>query len=354
MKRILISGYYGFGNLGDEMILEAMVSDMRGLMPDIELIVLSGSPEETAHRYSVRSLRYDDYIGIFSALRGADLFISGGGGLIQDITSQRSLLYYLGLIGLAELLRVPVMVYAQGIGPVNSALGRAAVKKALNRVSLISLRDSESKADLERMGVTEPSKVVVSDPALGLDGFRGRIKDKSGMSVGIAIREWKGAFEYKKVVALLCDKLIDEKRAEIFFVPFHQPRDTAASQDVMRMMHNKRATLCEWKDRGDITSIFSQLDLLIGMRLHALILAALNGVPVVGISYDPKVDRFVESIGQKIAGEAQTLRVNQLEEAVREVYDNRDMFAGRIESRLPELIEMAHRPAYYVRDLLGQ
>ena len=351
MKRILISGYYGFGNLGDEMILEAMVGDMRELMPDLRLTVLSGSPGETARLYGVESLDYRDFSGIFKALRTANLFISGGGGLLQDVTSRRSLFYYLGLIGLARLLGVPVMVYAQGFGPVRSALGRAAVREILNRATLVSLRDGWSKNELERLGVTDPLVSVVSDPALGLDGFNGRVKNTGPMSVGIAVRDWKGAFEYKKAIASLADKLIEDKGADIVFIPFHPPADKIASQDIMAMM-GRGATLWEWKTRSEMTEMFSRLDLLIGMRLHALILAALNGVPMVGISCDPKLDLFVKSLGQKAVGEIGTLRLCQLEEMINEVCENRGLFIDRMEKKLPELIQMSQRPAHYVKDLL--
>ena len=116
MSRYLISGYYGFGNAGDEAILRAIVRNLRECDPEAQLTVLSARPELTAREHSVEAVRRTDLLRIAACMRRADLFISGGGGLLQDVTSSRSLLYYLSLIRLAQLQRCPTMIFANSMG----------------------------------------------------------------------------------------------------------------------------------------------------------------------------------------------------------------------------------------------
>lgn len=141
MSRIVISGYYGFANAGDEAMLAAIIKALRSTEDALELTVISGNPQVTAAQYGVTSIHRFNPLEIISSLRGCDLLLSGGGSLLQDVTSKRSLLYYLSILGLGLLLGKKVMLFAQGIGPIHSGLLRKLTKVVCSHVNLITVRD---------------------------------------------------------------------------------------------------------------------------------------------------------------------------------------------------------------------
>ena len=165
MVKIMISGYYGFNNTGDEAILKSMVRAFKEKIPQIEIVVLSHSPLQTSQTYQVKAINRLHLIDIKHCLQHTNLFISGGGGLLQDSTGKGwSILYYLGLILLARIAKVPVMIYAQGIGPINKKINKLLIKWILNKVDIITVRDNPSKKLLNNLGVSSPSINVNSDP----------------------------------------------------------------------------------------------------------------------------------------------------------------------------------------------
>lgn len=315
MYKLVISGYYGFGNAGDEAMLTAMIEALTQAAPDTSITVLSGKPEETRRLHGVQALHRLDYLGIIRALKGSDLLISGGGSLLQDVTSDRSLYYYLSIIMLAQKLGVPVMLYAQGIGPVRGRLAQSAMRYIGNTVDLITVRDEGSRQELVRLGVRRPPIHVTADPVLALNPMdkgigRALLKQRGvepGVSplVGLAVREWQDWSHYKSVLAAAADYLAKYYGARLLFLPMQQPEDRQAAAKVARRLHAPAVILEENYNTNELLSIVGNLDLLIGIRLHALIFAAIMGVPFVALSYDPKVDRFMDSLGLAHAGTLQ-------------------------------------------------
>jgi len=141
LMRVLISGYYGFGNTGDEAILRAIVNSMRSEKPDLDIVVLSDNPKETEKIHNVRAINRMDLVSIWTTLSCSDMLISGGGGLLQDITSTRNILYYITIIYMAWLLKKPVVYYANGVGPIRSYFNRLLVRNVSNKVQVITVRD---------------------------------------------------------------------------------------------------------------------------------------------------------------------------------------------------------------------
>lgn len=317
-KRVAISGYYGFDNLGDEAVLFSMLGALKDARPVLQPVVLSHNPQRTAELYGVEAVNRWRFKAVVGALRRADMLISGGGSLLQDVTGLKSLIYYLGIIRLAKLLRKPVVFYAQGIGPVNSGLGRRLMKLVVNKVDLITVRDEKSAQDLVDMGVTRPPVRVTADPVLGLapesvPNAPGReilagygIDPSEQRLLGVSVREWQGLSGYKQALAAVLDELAG-RGWRVVFLPMHHPDDAAPSREVARLMRNDSIVLEERYTVQEVASVVRRFNLLIGMRLHALILAAVMGVPPLGISYDPKIDRFLEQLGLQAAGKVEEL-----------------------------------------------
>ncbi|MCR5482445.1 MAG: polysaccharide pyruvyl transferase family protein, partial [Clostridia bacterium] len=166
MYKILISGYYGFNNIGDESILSAVVDNLKEKLDDIQITVLSQNPESTAEKYDVRSVNRKSVRSIFSAVRQCDLLISGGGSLLQDATSSRSIYYYLFIMWLANLLGKKFLIYSQGIGPIKSKFNRKMTARMLGKASGIVVRDETSAEFLQEIGIPGERIVVTADPVL--------------------------------------------------------------------------------------------------------------------------------------------------------------------------------------------
>lgn len=319
MSRIVISGYYGFGNAGDEAMLTAMLSSFRRLEPKAEFTVLSGNPDETRSRHGVNAVYRMDALGILRTVAGCDLLVSGGGSLLQTVTSERSLYYYLSVMLLGKTFGKPVMIYAQGVGPVCGAAARQALRCIGNRLDLITVRDEGSLLELQSIGVKRPPIFVTADPVLSLPpaelAFGHSVLQNNGIRsddlvIGMSVREWKDMAHYKKVFAAVADRIAD-KGAKLVFLPMQQP-DVDAAERIASFMRCPCVVIKQEYRTEELLSLVGNLDMLIGIRLHALIFAAVMNVPFIGVSYDPKIERFLESVGQTSAGTLQDVSVENL------------------------------------------
>lgn len=308
MAKIVLSGYYGFNNIGDEAILFSIIQALRTIQPDLEITVLSNHPARTIALYQTAAVNRWCCREVAATLKECDLLISGGGSLLQDVTGLKSLAYYLGVIGLARTLGKPVFFYAQGIGPVQTRLGRALMKLVVNRVQVITVRDQESKNDLLAMGINKLPVTVTADPVLGLelakiDRLPGeQILSRLGLDLtmpvlAVSVRSWReGTKALYAELANCCDRYT-VKNWQVLFLPLHFPGDLAASRQVASLMKGKYFLLDQNLTVREFTSVLSYCQIMLGMRLHALIMAAVAGVPVAGITYDPKIDRFLRQLG---------------------------------------------------------
>ena len=313
MSKILISGYYGFSNAGDEAMLTAIIEALRAERRDIEITVMSGKPEITAEKHRVNSIHRFHPLQILKEMLRTDLLLSGGGSLLQDVTSRRSILYYLSILMLAKLLGKKVMLYAQGIGPINSSISRILTKYVCRKADLITVRDDGSYEELMEMGLSTDKVLVTADAVFSLladhKDIGRKILQENGLNgnkpiIGIAVRHWQGEQRFIRVFAEAAFRLRKQYDAYIVFVPLQFAADTKIAQDVANLMEDRKDTIIlkEGYTTEEYVSLISNLDFLIGMRLHALVFSALAGVPFLAVSYDPKVDRFVKGMEGTVAG----------------------------------------------------
>lgn len=336
--RVVISGYYGFGNVGDELILSSIIHNLRSL-DEFRIFVLSANPDQTISLYNVRAIKRSNLKGILQVLKEADLFISGGGTLFQDVTSSRSLFYYLGLIDLARTLRKKVMVYAQGIGPINNWFNRILTQHVLNNVQLITTRDEESVKALKNLGVWRPKIFLSADPVfsyIDIQTHLGRMRIER--RIGISVRRWPKAPHLSDVIAKAADKLIAKLGVEVIFFPFH-PDDRSLCHEILKMME-RRAKVCE-ENPLEFSNLINRVDLVMGMRLHALILAACNYIPMVGIGYDPKVINLIRYLKQQLVGQIEKLTVEELVQTTEIVFCAREEYTRRLKKFVPFLHKRA-------------
>ncbi|MBA9027827.1 polysaccharide pyruvyl transferase CsaB [Peribacillus huizhouensis] len=309
--KIVISGFYGLGNTGDEAILESIIDNLREGLDHPELTVFSLSPEQTANTFQVKSV-YRGWRHQFKekvrALKDADLLISGGGGLLQDAYPTKFLFgplpYYLLIVLLAKLCGTKVMFFSQGIGPVTSRWGKILMKLS-NLADFITVRDQYSKDYLENLGIKKPETVVTSDIVFA---FKKKEDNRCIQSlplkgneklVAVSVRPWFEHVKQFEQMATILDTLIEERGVTPVFVPMEGHHDKKASEQVMAHMKSADRTLMLGTDftPNQYLNFIGECDMTIGMRLHALIFSTLMGIPHIGFSYDKKVESLLKRSG---------------------------------------------------------
>lgn len=349
MKRVVISGYHGCGNCGDEAILFAMVNNLRQTHKDLEIVAFSKNPKETKQINNIKSINRVNIFSMLCYMLRTDLVLSGGGSLLQDVTSTRSLIYYLSIIIIAKILNKPVMVYANGIGPINKKFNRYLTKFVLNKVDVITLRDEDSKQELCGLGVSK-NVIVTADPVFTLnavDSIEGQKALKSeGIKldkpiIGISIRNWKTLSDFENKIAEVADNLINKYNCNILFIPMQLPNDLLLIHRVKSHMKNKAYIVSGKYSVQEYIGIIGNLSILISMRLHTLIFAAVQKVPMVGLVYDPKVKSFLNMINQPSAGSITDLDTQNLYQLIDDIFEKRQSISLSLGEQITELKKKA-------------
>ncbi|UBV42563.1 polysaccharide pyruvyl transferase CsaB [Deinococcus taeanensis] len=277
--KVTVSGYYGFGNTGDEAIALAITRELR--QRHVTPLLLSNTPEETARTYGCDSEPRMQPAAVLGALLRSQVLLSGGGGLLQDKTSARTLTYYLAVIRLARLLRRRVVVFNQSVGPLSPAGGRR-VAAALRGVHVI-VRDRGSVETLAALGVTAE---LGGDPALLLAPTPGLTRDAGRVIVAPRGDVTDATDHLRDVVR----RLRQEGRhvTALSFMPDH---DDPAARSL------EANEVLSTRDPQVALDAIARSGYVIGVRLHAVILAAASGTPFTGVAYDPKVQGFCTDAG---------------------------------------------------------
>ncbi|KOY83898.1 polysaccharide pyruvyl transferase CsaB [Lysinibacillus macroides] len=303
---IVLSGYYGFDNVGDDAILLAIIQSLKKWQQDIEITVLSNNPAATEQTYGVKAMNRWKLKEIRQLLKTADGLISGGGSLLQDQTSMKTIPYYAGIIQIAKWLKKPVFVYAQGMGPINHPISKFITRQALTKIAQITVRDKASQTLLTEIGVQKEA-IVVPDPVMGLNGTdfhcdwlaKEALADES--YIAVSVRDWPSVIAYKEKIAHCLDQLARQGE-HIVFVPMHGEHDLKTSKEVATLMKEKSIIAPADLLIEEKIAVIGQSQLLIGMRLHSLIFSAIYATPFIAISYDPKIDAFAEIVEQPVIG----------------------------------------------------
>lgn len=277
---VLISGYYGFGNLGDEALLSGLLNVLKKAGHTVT--VLSNNPAATEATYSVKAVHRIK--GVPTALLQTDVLISGGGGLLQDKTSFRSLQYYLVLIRMAKGFGKKVLVYGQSVGPL-SERGKRAVATTLRDVS-ISVRDETSQALLQSL---ELSAHLCADAALLLHSPKAVSKNQSVVLIPRA--------GYPEITNALTEvaKALREQGVAVMAAAVQAEEDRNALEQLSAAVPSISVSYPNSPEA--LLTILAAADYIVSGRLHGLILAAVGGTPFCGLIYDPKVAAFLNEAG---------------------------------------------------------
>ncbi len=360
----MISGYYGFNNSGDDTLLAAMTESFRECDEDLSIVVLSDNPKETEEKYNVKSLKRINIIKILSAMKKTKVFISGGGSLIQDVTSTKSIMYYLFLMRLAKCMHLPVMVYANGVGPVDKKKNIESTVREFNRADLITLREKDSMEFLRQIGVTNEKISVTADPTFTLecadDEFVEKILDSYSVPkdkgiIAVSLRNWKNAQKYfEREIVINLDEICKEYNLYPLFIPMQYPNDFEFSKKILASMKHKGAVIDKQYDGAVLKGIFKKCSITLGMRLHSLIYSFGVGVPVIGLSYDPKVKSFLEYANCPYYVDVEKLSMSGLKETFDYCYKNMDSIKEGIEKNLGVMKTLANENVFLAIKMLNK
>ena len=298
--RFLLSGYYGFDNLGDDALLQIIVAQLKTRYPLATIDVLSAKPQATAHELGVTATSRWDQGAIRDAISAADVVLSGGGGLLQNATSLKSLLYYAGIVRTALRAGKRTMVFAQSIGPLDF-WGKQTVREFCKGLQAATVRDERSR---ELLAPLVPSTTVerTADPVLlyepperAVDLSSAGLGDASDPLVLVCVRKTSHQNDLVANLAAAVDRLAEVHGARVAFLPFGGAADAEVSTAIIRKCRSQ-PMLVGLDGLDAVAAAVARAKLVVGVRLHALVLALRFGVPFLAVPYDPKIAGLTDDV----------------------------------------------------------
>ncbi len=283
MKYVVL-GYIGFDNFGDEAIAYVLSQKLKAQNSD-DIVYISSNPIKTSKMYGVKSC---GMLGFIPHVLKSDILISAGGSLLQDVTSLKSLLYYLFVIAFAKFCQKRVELLAQGIGPINSEIGRLFTRFILSKVDKITVRDVNSQKLLENWSINAE---LVKDSVFDIDVPK---TEKTGR-IGIQLRQFKGV--NKEFLNRLSDYISENFNGRIIdVISLQDSMDFDICNTFANLLKNRgfEVNLKNGLNIQEAIKVISSLDSLIAMRYHANVIAIKAGVKTIAINYDPKVAALAE------------------------------------------------------------
>jgi polysaccharide pyruvyl transferase CsaB len=348
-KRVVIHGFYGSGNLGDEFLLSAILRQIHALK-FVQPVVFSGNPSETRSLHQVKSFNpyaRRELIGN-AILLGTNVYILGGGGLIKDYgDSAANVKAWLHWLTIAKNLGLKTMLWSIGVENIRFDESKEAIRQVLKTVDVITVRDINSKNKLEEIGV-QNQITVTADPAIFLTGEQSNFRSlKKNFRVIVCLRHWfNHSFsilddtanqKMLDAIAMVLDRMVNKWHVEIEFIPFRTTDyddDRKILKSLLDRMQEKSAVakIHESVPKIDeIINIFTNADLVIGMRLHSVIIATSLGIPSIALSYMPKVRDYMKHINQeRFCLEIEEVSYMNLYRLVEEIVNNYENISAQL------------------------
>jgi len=305
---VVICGAYGKGNSGDDAILKAIVGEMREIDPDMSICVLSRTPKKTAKTHRVKSVYTFNIPKVIKMMKKSSVYINGGGSLMQDVTSNRSLWFYLYTLMQAKKQGMRVIMYGCGIGPISKEKNRKLAGRVISECAeVITLRESTSKDELTSLGVSTDNVVLAADPAFSLSAADDRRIDSAMLECNIpprgeyicfSLRPWKNMDKLTDVFSKACEYAYERYGYVPVFVPIEGEYDLAVERAIAGKLSCPYHLLKCVDEPEVLIGVMSRMRAVIGMRLHSLIFATVSGVSLGGVVYDKKVSGFLDYIGE--------------------------------------------------------
>jgi polysaccharide pyruvyl transferase CsaB len=354
MAHLLLAGYFGAGNLGDDAILLGFVHGLGN--SNHQITVMSGNPEETHRLYGFRAIDRRDLAAYKRALETVDAVVFPGGSIFQDASSVKSVAFYSQLVKLAKAKGAKVVFLGQGIGPLSSFLGKRMAASAFGMADAIAVRDPASQALLTQLGVKQSARLT-ADMAFLLPeptdtdsaGF-----NVGGMkAVGISVRPHGKKDEIQKLFGEFARLLF---QAQIMPVLLEMDRihDGPLILDISKSQGGKIPDMRRLQTPMQVQQRIVRLDSVVAMRLHAGILAATVGIPPFMVSYDPKVTAFAKLLDLQSAPSVTGLTPQRLFDSFMQFLQDRERNQKIMERKRPELVKLAEANLDILNDVISR
>lgn len=290
-KKVCVSGYYGFDNFGDETILKVLSENLNGF--GYEVTVFSSSPKKTAALNKVKSVNSFSLKDVVKSIFSCDCLVSGGGSLLQDVTSKKSLVYYLFIITLAQFFGKKTVIFAQGVGPVRNKFLSLLTGLVLKNASYVSVRDEKS---LEFAKKFNKNSVLCCDPVWNIR----KIEKQHNGIVAIQLRAFSTLTdEFIKELACAVNKFYSNKTIHV--LSLQNTQDIQVSEKfknfIKEINPDINVKIFENTSNEKVIYDLCQADEVIAMRYHACLIAIKNGIKLLPLSYDVKVQKLAERFG---------------------------------------------------------
>lgn len=343
---IVVSGYHGYGNLGDEAILKVLCEGLTDLgVSRQDIVVLTGNKDYTRTVHGVQTVDRYNASQIWQILGQATLLISGGGSLFQDVTSKRSIPYYLGIIEMGLRRNVPLVLYGHGIGPIGAGLYKKLVARVFRRSVGFTVRDSYSAQFLEKHKVPVPADARTVDPVFQWAATNVSRQSRGKPIVGLNLRPYpKWRQQFRNWVQVL--NLVFGQGCVLRFIPIG-PGDAELGRMLKR--HLPQLQLGEPLGLNNFREELGQLELFISMRLHGVILGALSGAVPIAVNYDPKIHSACEQLGSRWV---ELVELDLVPRLTQEVLQNIDLNRKQQTHQLEQLRQYAARNQDLLRQVL--
>ena len=380
-KRVLLTAFIGSENLGDEAICESLIQDLT--KEHIEITAVSKNFEKT-EKLGVHAVKLCS-LGFIKALRNTDLVLLGGGGILQDQTSIYNIPYFISQIFLAQLLGKKAMFVAVGAGPIKGKMGKLLVSLSMKRINAITVRDTYSYSVLKNLGADEKKMHVVSDPAISLAC---NIMEKPhGIPDGliqhdyivVCLRHWfdlnrllpvalsnrlklsyRGRKFYHNFIATISeclDAIIEETTLSISFFPFYGKKDIKVNRDVYHAMNRKDRVFLIEESRyiRNFHYLVNHAALMISMRLHSAILSAGQYKPSIAISYSPKIEEFMKTIGmEEFVVDVNNINKNTMLHLTQRILSEKTQLSSHMKNKVARLQELNKKNLSIILNLLSR
>lgn len=360
-SKVILGGYYGFGNMGDDSLLQLVIERLREVCPDAGITVLSKTPRETAKTFGTRSVNRFNLLALYREMRHAKVLIYGGGSILQTNSSSRSLFYYVFVMKLAKRMGLSVMLWGNGIGPITGERNVRRAREALADVDVITLREQSSLAELADLGAEASRALVTADPAFALkaadEKWVTHIMERMGIDpkggyFAVAPRKWNRACpDFEEKCALICAYVKEKYSLSPLYIAMQPSRDRALCE---RLNQRVEGAILPELSAGELLGVIGRTRLAIAMRLHGLIYAISSGVPAVGLSYDPKIDAMLDMAGLPYRADVRELDFDAVCAMVDEIIRKSEELSVSLLASAAKFAEATHTDAELAAELIGK